>query len=229
MAMDIRDYLPPSLKYVIAYTSQAEREKRKQEAREGFGRPTPVPHGSEEPGDTEEEPTLKVEPATPWSAGVTSSVDKEALPSALMPPPVAVSRARRRAAPVRVVSLRIVALAALVGFVVGGIVIARAMRGPQVQPAGATATANAVVSRATAVPSTTAIPSAAPSPSPAVSGAPAVPSSTATAAPSSTTSAKAMPKAASDDPYAEPPPKRREPPAIDAGRSPASKEPVITE
>ena len=35
MPMDIRDYLPPSLKHVMAYTSQAERERRKQAARDG--------------------------------------------------------------------------------------------------------------------------------------------------------------------------------------------------
>lgn len=62
--MDIRDYLPPNLKHVMAYTSQAEREKRKQAARDRFGRPTPVPVG-EARGAEEAAPVDVAEEARP--------------------------------------------------------------------------------------------------------------------------------------------------------------------
>jgi hypothetical protein len=208
MPIDIRDYLPPSLKHVLVYTSRAEREKREQAARDGFGHPTPVPPASAEPGD--EDPTLqKTPPASPWSAKETSSVDREALPSALMPPPAAAEPRERptpQAAPARKTAPRHVALAVLCALVVAGLAIGMPARWLQrkIEAERAIAMAEAIA-MAKAGTSATAISSAAPAPSTTVSAAPVAPSGTATAAPSGTAtaapSAKARTTGARDDPY----------------------------
>jgi hypothetical protein len=220
MPMDIRDYLPPNLKHVMAYANPAERERRRQAAREAFGRPTPVPVQDAEPGD--DDPTLeKVQEASPWSARETSRVDKGALPSALMPPAEAVEGARPETAPVvkpakvpatvRVLPLRVVVLAALGGLAVGGIVIARAMLHPVPVPA-VTAVAPSVRATATATagPSMVVEPSAVlvgavPAATAGASAEPVMaPSATATAVPNATAPVKTAPEMPKDDPYAEP-------------------------
>jgi hypothetical protein len=157
MVMDIRDYLPPSLKHVMEYTSQAEREKRKEAAREAFGHPTPVPRASEpslKPGDADD--LLKVQPASPWSAGAKGEVDKEALSSARVPPAVGGAVPVKA---VRVIPLWPVVLTALAGLVFAGSVIAWATRGPRPQGASASPTATA-----TATVTARAAPSAKPTP-----------------------------------------------------------------
>ncbi len=232
MPMDIRDYLPPSLKHVMAHANPAERKRRKQAARDAFGRPTPVPAQDAEPGD--DDPTLeKVQEASPWSARETSRVDKGALPSALMPPTEAIERARPETAPVvkpakpdgvrapatvRVVPLRVVVLAALSGLAAGGIVIARAMLATTPGPAAATQIVTArAIATAAATPSMAAEPSAvlmgaAPTASGVASAAPVVAPSataTATAVPSANPREKSTPDP--PDPYAEPAPTVKRP------------------
>jgi hypothetical protein len=193
--MDIRDYLPPSLKHVMVYASPAEREKRMKAARDAFGRPTPVPRGST-PGD--EEATLKkAPPASPWSTRESSSVDKEALPSALMPPaddigPVERAKETRPAkAQVRVVPLRVVMVAALLGLVAGGVVIARAKLGGETAPVAASAMGGATATAPKTAAPPSAMGTASMSPLGVVPAATAAESATATAAPSTTVSARA--------------------------------------
>jgi hypothetical protein len=190
MVMDIRDYLPPSLKHVMEYTSQAEREKRKEAAREAFGHPTPVPRASEpslKPGDADD--LLKVQPASPWSAGAKGEVDKEALSSARVPPAVGGAVPVKA---VRVIPLWPVVLTALAGLVFAGSVIAWATRGPRPQGASATPTATATAAVPAAMPSATdQVMGVAPLASTSAS---AAPSATSTAAPSATSSAAASAK-----------------------------------
>ena len=88
--------------------SPAEREKRMQAARDAFGRPTPVPRGSERAASVEpdegEEPTLREACRT----------DDEALPAE----PVQEERPARATA--RTVPLRVVVVSTVLGLVVGG-------------------------------------------------------------------------------------------------------------
>ena len=152
MVMDIRDYLPPSLKHVLVHTSQAEREKRQQAARDAFGHPTPVPPASEPGASTEQgdadEPTLKVQPASPRSAGAKGGVDKSALPSALVPP-VTVSAKPARAME-RVIPLHWVVRATVGAVVVSAAVVVWKIREPEPRGVSATPTASAMGATPTA-------------------------------------------------------------------------------
>jgi len=241
MVMDIRDYLPPSLKHVMVYMNPAEREKRQQAARDAFGQPTPAPPASKPgtsagPEDTDDA-TLKVQPASPWSAGAKGGVDKEMLPSALVPPvTVSAKPARARRATVHVIPVRVVITTALIGLVLGGIVIAWKWQEPRRQGASpsppATATPSVAVMPSATEPVLGVVP-------PAATSSSAAPSVTATVAPSApTTSTRTTPvaprgKSTTDptDPYDDAPhaaPKGRRPRGVDAG-APSSDEPVITE
>jgi hypothetical protein len=203
--MDIRDYLPPSLKHVMAYTSQAEREKRQQAARDAFGHPTPVPPGSEpgpaaEPDDADE-PTLKVQAASPWSAGATGGVDKQALPSARVPPAAGGAVPER----VRVIPLRVVVRATLAAVVVSAVVAAWKWRAhePHAVSTSPTATHSAVVMAS----ATELVMGVAPAASTNVSAAPSVTATTTAAVPQGATlaperqRAKRKPSNDTDDPY----------------------------
>jgi hypothetical protein len=198
----------------MVYMNPAEREKRQQAARDAFGQPTPVPPASEPdpsavPEDADE-PTLKAQPASPWSAGAKGGVDKAMLPSALVPPVTMSAKPAKATRPtVQAIPVRVVMITALVGLVLGGIVIAWKWQEPRPQGVSpsppATATPSAAVMPSAPEPVLGVVP-------PAATSSSAAPSVTATVASSVTApSAKALPAATAttpDDPYAEPSPKR---------------------
>jgi hypothetical protein len=247
MAIDIRDYMPPSFKHVVAYMDPAARAKRKDAARDAFGRPTPVPltdaDGTAEESDEAEldEETLK---KSRWAGAAPDRVDPNALPSALSPPrrtSAPREQAKAPAVSIRKVSWRFVIAGTVLGLVVavGAIAVPAWWYRQQLEVERArlyAAMPSATVQGVRAVPSTTSMPSetafvvgAAPATSASASAAtiPA-PITTASAAPSAKASAWPTP----GERYPAPPspkPKSSPPPIVDAGSAQPSPEPVITE
>jgi hypothetical protein len=81
MSGDIRDYLP-KLSTIMHYTSPEVTAERRRQARENFGRQTPVPQGEGPPitNQPDDEPTRP----SPWGQP-SATIDKSQLPSAMPP------------------------------------------------------------------------------------------------------------------------------------------------
>jgi hypothetical protein len=235
MPIDIRDYLPPSLKHVMAYANPAERAKRKDAARDAFGRPTPVPLTdgdgiAGEDSETElDEETIKSRRA----AGAVGRVAKEPMPPALPSP-------REREKVPAVSARKVRGWLVIVGTVGGLLVAVTAIAVPawwyrqqlEVERAKLSAAMPRETVQGVPVPSVVPVPSEMPSEMAFVIGAAPAVSASASAAPMPAPSAKASAWPTFDDPYAEaryPKPRASVPPVVDAGSAPSSKEPVITE